>query len=247
MQTQHILLVGDKDATARGKAQVVLAPPKGEPFHDVFTEAILEDTSTHRHRSPLDWVASVGVHFAILATLLILPLYFTSGLDSRKLNLTFLAPPVMPVAAQPARPAPVRVFTPGKLTAPTFIPKAVLATQGPSPDEATMGAVGAVAGGVPGGIPGGQVGGVLGGVLGGALKGVQPPAPPVAAGPKAPVRVGGDVKPPRLLFGPEPEYPPLAKQARLSGVVVIDAVIDERGTVKGMRVVSGHPLLIPSA
>jgi protein TonB len=55
------------------------------------------------------------------------------------------------------------------------------------------------------------------------------------------------VKPPRLLFGPEPDYPLLAKQSRLSGVVVIDAIIDENGNVKGMRVISGHPLLIPAA
>jgi protein TonB len=59
--------------------------------------------------------------------------------------------------------------------------------------------------------------------------------------------VGGDVKPPRLLFGPQPEYPVLARQARLSGVVVIEAVIDEHGDVKGMRVISGHALLIPAA
>jgi len=69
----------------------------------------------------------------------------------------------------------------------------------------------------------------------------------VVAGPKVPVRVGGDVKPPRLLYGPDPDYPVLARQSRLSGVVVIEAVIDERGNVKGMRVVSGHPLLVPAA
>jgi protein TonB len=256
MQTQHFLLVGDIDPAGKSKAHVVLAPPRVEPLHDVFSEAMLEDTSAHQHRSPLDWIASIGVHFAILAVLLILPLYFTTGLDSHKLNLTFLAPPMMPAAApppplassaapRPAHVAEVRVFTPGQLMAPTFIPKAVVTTPGSAaapPDDVLMG----VAGGVPGGIPGGQVGGVLGGVLGGALKGVQPPAP-VAEAPKVPVRVGGAVKPPRLLFGPAPEYPVLARQARLSGVVVIEAVIDEHGDVKGMRVISGHALLIPAA
>jgi protein TonB len=53
--------------------------------------------------------------------------------------------------------------------------------------------------------------------------------------------------PPRLLYGPDPEYPILAKQSRLSGVVIIEAVIDEHGNVKGMRVISGHPLLVPAA
>jgi len=251
---QYIPFVGETEPAAKARAHIILEPPKVVPMHDVLAEALLEDTSVRQRRSTLDWVASFGVHVAILAVLMILPLYFTTGLDSKKLNLTFLAPPVMPAAPPPAamsppatpRPAhvtPPKVLTPGQLTAPSFIPKAVLppGTIGAPPDEALMG----VPGGVPGGIPGGQVGGVLGGVLGGVSKGA-PPAP-VAQGPKAPVRVGGDVKPPRLLFGPEPEYPVLAKQSRLSGVVVIEAIIDEHGNVKGMRVISGHALLIPAA
>jgi len=246
---------GSTESAAKLSAHIILPPPKNEPRHDVFSEAMLEDTSTHQRRSALDWVASIGVHFAILAMLLILPLYFTSGLNFQNLNLTFLAPPMMPAgpppppmtssAARPARVSPVRAFNAGKLTAPTFIPKAVVITPADSapPDEGITG----VAEGVPGGIPGGQVGGVLGGVFGGVVKGVPPPAPAVAPGPKAPVRVGGEVKPPRLLFAPEPEYPVLARQSRLSGVVVIEAIIDEHGKVTGMHVISGHPLLINSA
>jgi periplasmic protein TonB len=258
LQYQHILFVAETEPVAKASAHIVLGPPKVEPQHEVFAEAMLEDTSSHQRRSALDWVASFGVHVAILAGLLILPLYFTAGLDSRKLNLTFLAAPATPLAApppapmtssaapQPARITHARVFTPGQLTAPSFIPKVVVTSPGSAgapPDEALMG----VPGGVPGGMPGGQAGGSIGGMLGGVLKGVPPPAPPVAEGPKVPVRVGGDVKPPRLLFGPEPEYPILARQSRLSGIVTIEAVIDEHGKVTGMRVVSGHPLLVPAA
>lgn len=253
MQNQHILFVGGTESAARARTHFVLAPPRAEALHDVFAEAILEDNSTHQRRSAFDWVASIGVHFAILSVLLILPLYFTGGLDSQKLNLTFLAPPVMPAAAppppltssaapRPARITPARFFTSGRLTAPSFIPKAIAiipGSAGAPPDEALMG--------VPGGIPGGQVGGVLGGVLGGEWKGVPPPAPVLAEGPRVPVRVGGNVKPPRLLFSPDPVYPVLARQSRLSGVVIIEAIIDEHGKVTGMRVISGHPLLIPSA
>ncbi len=223
--------------------------------HDVLIDILLEETSIHQRRSPFDWVASFCVHIALVAVFIVLPLFFTSGLDFQKLNLTFLAPPAMLAAPPPpatvapaARPARVtlpRVITPGQITAPRFIPKAVAApdAEGTPPDEALLG----VTGGVPGGMPGGQVGGVIGGVLGGVAKGAPPPAQPVAQGPKPPVRVGGEVKPPRLLFGPPPEYPVLAKQSRLAGIVVIDAVIDEHGTVKGMRVISGDPLLIQAA
>lgn len=253
MLNEHILFVGEPGPAARARVHIVLVPPKVAPLHEVFAEAILDDTSAHQRRSALDWVAAVGVHFAILAMLLIAPLYFTAGLNYQKLNLTFLAPPAMPAgpppppmassAVRPARVAPVRVFNAGKLTAPSFIPRAVVTTpevaEAP-PDDAFMG--------VPGGISGGQMGGVIGGVLGGVSKGAPPPpAAPVAKGPVVPVRVGGDVKPPRLLFAPDPEYPTLARQARLSGVVIIEAIIDEHGNVKGMQVVSGHPLLIPAA
>lgn len=252
MQTQRFLFVGDAEP-AKERAHIVLAPPKVEPPHEVFSETMLEDSSTHQRRSPFDWVASIGAHFAILALLLILPLYFNKGLDFQKLNLTFLAAPATPLVApapapltssaalRPSRTTPARILTPGQLTAPTFIPKAVAPSPGSTgapPDDPLMG--------VAGGIPGGQVGGSIGGMLGDGLKGVSPAAP-VAEGPKVPVRVGGDVKPPRLLYGPDPIYPILAKQARLSGVVVIEAVIDEHGKVTGMRVISGHPMLIPAA
>ena len=87
----------------------------------------------------------------------------------------------------------------------------------------------------------------MGGVLGGMTKPVPAPVPAIAEGPKKPVRVGGTVKPPLLIYGPDPEYPTLAKRAHISGVVVIEAIIDEHGNVTGMRAISGQPLLIPAA
>jgi periplasmic protein TonB len=258
MSSQHVLFVADDVFCATEKRHLILPPSKVDDCHDVFAEAMLEDNSTRQRRSPLDWVVSIGVHFAILSGLLILPLYFTAGLDYQKLNLMFLAAPPMPAAAPPApmmssspmrivRPASLRPSNPSQLTAPSFISKAVsIATAGEEgpPDDAMLG----LSGGVPGGIPGGQAGGVVGGVLEGIAKSAPPPpASAVAEGPKGPVRVGGRVKPPQLIFGPEPEYPVLARQSKLSGMVIIEAIIDEHGNVKGMQVVSGHPLLIPSA
>ena len=258
MQDQRILILDEVQQAMKTKKQIVLAPPAVEPLHEVFAEAMLEDTSTHQRRSPLDWVVSIGVHFAILAVLLILPLYFTSGLDMQKFNMTFLVPPVTPAAPPPppmtsataarvVRPAPTRAFVAGKLTAPSFVPRAISTTppEAGVPLDISIG----VPGGIPGGIPGGQVGGVLGGVLGGALKGMPAPPAPVAVseGPKRPVEVGGRVKPPRLLYGPDPEYPVLAKMSRIAGTVVIEAIIDEHGNVTGMKAISGPVLLIPAA
>jgi periplasmic protein TonB len=215
-------------------------------MHNILAEAMIEENSIHQPRTLLDWVVSMIVHFTVLLVLMLLPLYFTSQLDVQRFNLTFLVapmppppPPPPPVALRTVRPVPTRSYTPGKLTAPSFIPKAIVIT---APEEVAMG----VPAGVPGGMPGGQVGGVIDGILGGAVNSAPAPPPPVE-GPKKPLVVGGDVKQPRLIYGPAPEYPDLARQALISGVVIIEAILDEHGNVTGMRVVKGHPLLIAAA
>ena len=235
----------------RPKISVTLPPPKREDPTRVFAETLLENSTTRQRRSPLDWAISFIVHFAILALLLFLPLYFSQGIDMKRLETTLLVAPMPPMAPPPpqapvsiARAVPVvpKVFTPGKLTAPTFIPKSVpIALTDSAPPEV---ALNAAMGGVPGGIPGGQIGGIVGGMPNIAA----PTAPiPVAERPKGPVRVGGSVKPPRLIFGPPAVYPTLASQSHVHGIVVVDAIIDEHGNVIQEKVVSGHPLLLQAA
>jgi len=94
--------------------------------------------------------------------------------------------------------------------------------------------------------PGRAGGGVLGGILGGIG---HPPAPPPPAPVvhQGPYRVGGKVQAPRLIRQVEPEYPPLARQARVQGDVIIDSMIDTEGRVTQMKVVSGSSLLVQSA
>ncbi len=44
-----------------------------------------------------------------------------------------------------------------------------------------------------------------------------------------------------------PAYPPLARQAHVQGMVVLDADISKDGTIESLRVISGHPMLVPAA
>jgi protein TonB len=67
------------------------------------------------------------------------------------------------------------------------------------------------------------------------------------AAPAAPVPVGGDVKPAKLLSSTPPVYPTLAKNQHVSGNVLIDALIDANGRVTTMKVVSGPTLLHQAA
>ena len=251
MISEQNLLLEQVYPGGRSKISVTLPPPKIENQGRVFSEALLEDSSTRQRRSPMDWALSFLVHFAILILLLFVPLYFSQGIDMKRLETTLLVAPMPPMAPAPPPPAAAipravhmtpKVFTPGQITAPTFIPKAVptVSTDAAPPEEAFNSSMG----GVPGGVPGGQIGGITGGMPGVAAPVVPTP---VAERPKGPVRVGGLVKPPRLIFGPPAIYPTLAAQSHVHGIVVIDAVIDEHGNVIQEKVVSGHPLLLQAA
>ncbi len=67
------------------------------------------------------------------------------------------------------------------------------------------------------------------------------------AEPAAPVPIGGDVKPAKLLKSVQPIYPSMAKSQHVSGNVQIDALIDADGNVSAMKVLSGPALLRESA
>jgi protein TonB len=50
-----------------------------------------------------------------------------------------------------------------------------------------------------------------------------------------------------LIYRVQPQYPTLARQARIQGVVVLRALITRGGKIENLQVVSGHPLLVKSA
>lgn len=239
-----IPMVGETQAAASRFAVPAVVGHRNE----LFSEALLEMSSTRPKRRVTDVLMSVGVHIFVLVAVILPSLYFTDSIDLNKFSKTFLVgppppPPPPPVAQAITKvvPTPRRILTQGKLLAPIAIPQKVviIKEEMPSPDLS-----GGVAGGVPGGVVGGQLGGVIGGIIAGSAHSNIPV--PVSA-PKAPIRVGGRIRAPRATFQPAPIYPILAKQTRLQGVVSIDAVIDAEGNVMEMHVVSGQPLLIPAA
>ena len=100
-----------------------------------------------------------------------------------------------------------------------------------------------------GGIVGGVSGGVLGGIVGGVPAPPPPPRPQDASAAPIPgrIRVGGNVQADNLISQTRPEYPALAKQARIQGVVELEAIIGKDGHVMNLSVVRGHPLLVQAA
>lgn len=221
--------------------------------NDVFLKALLETPTTkYERRSPLEWLGAMGFHIVVVSALVIVPLYSTATIHlSEYHEVPLVAPPPAPppppaghtIAPHPTHPKAKLNYTLQTLTAPTAIPMKVSGgsdnTAEPTPDLG-------VPGGVAGGVPGGQIGGVIGGVIGGTGTSAPTPPPAPRAAPKI-LRVGSGLKAPRQTYNIDPEYPALARQAHISGLVVVEAVIDERGNVVQAHVVSGHPLLLAEA
>jgi protein TonB len=82
---------------------------------------------------------------------------------------------------------------------------------------------------------------------------VAPAAPstPAAAAPtgvnNANAKAGGQIQQAVLVYRKEAEYPKIAKQTGAKGVVTLNATITKDGTVKNVKVVSGHPMLVNAA
>ena len=220
-------------------------PQSAAQTQQTFIRGMLEMPLQKENRNPAELVASLLFHVLIVAAVIIAPLLFTRTIDLSRLENTFLiAPPPPPPAAPPAQAEKVlravaRPIPQQAVTQPVLIPAKIrIVHEAPPPDPGTIGVIG----GVPGGIPGG----VLGGGIGGTST-LAPPPPPPARHQNEILRVGGDVKPPQVIYSPAPVYPPLARTTHTEGVVIIDAVIDPTGHVVEARAISGPGLLMEAA
>jgi periplasmic protein TonB len=230
-------------------AQKPVVIPRNKIEEGSFRSSMIELNRMKSGSRTLDILISLAVNLTLLTGPVFAGLYFTDTLNLKQFTNTFLVappppppPPPAPSAAAVKAPPAHRVFeNSGRLTAPRVIPKNVAEIK-----EASLAADGDGVFGVPGGVPGGLMGGVLGGVIGGG-RSTSAPVAPKAIKPTGPVRVGGNVREPKVITRVAPNYPALARQIHLQGAVVIEAVLDEGGNVVEMQVVSGPPLLIASA
>lgn len=211
-------------------------------------DSMLESSPVKRARqNPWAYVVSLIFQTLMIGVMILVPLLYTEALPQTMLSSILVAPPPPPPPPPPPAAAPVRrivkrvsLMEAGKLRAPREIPKEIaIIKEEPIPaDEGAFGVVG----GVPGGVPGGQMGGVIGGVLGG----IPSAAPPPPAAPTR-IRVSTGVQEAKITRKVAPNYPPIAKQARIQGMVQIEAVIARDGSIQNLRVLDGHPLLAQAA
>src|SRR2546427_4673335 len=211
-------------------------------------------------KKPRVIVLAAGIHVLLVASIIILQMAIPEKLGEFQLltTLYMAAPPPPPplsiskapepkphvvqeeaaVRETPAvvEPQPEPVEKP-ELTTPVNIPKDIARIVDAAPPKG----ISEARSGVTGGATTSSAGGLFGGVLGGT--GNVPPPPP----PPAPIRVGGNVKQPKIVHIEQPKYPPEAKRARIEGVVVLEATVTAEGTVDKVKVISGPPMLVESA
>ncbi|MGP8243366.1 MAG: energy transducer TonB [Bryobacteraceae bacterium] len=214
---------------------------------------MFEQTFVMTGKTKKGWTVMVSliVQCLLLVVAVILPMVYFDVLPAAQLSSFLVAPPPPPPPPPPPAAAPIvkivkvipRQFDAGKLIAPKSVPKEIaVISESELPPTA-----GGVVGGVPGGVGGGAVGGVLGGIIGSVPTAAPPPPPPPKAVVPQRIRVGGNVQAANLINQVRPIYPPLAKQARISGVVELSAIIGKDGRVQDLKVVRGHPLLVQAA
>lgn len=212
----------------------------------MFEDSLIESGGKLKTKRGYTSIISFLLQFVIIGVLVLIPLIFTEALP-KTVTLGFLVAPPPPPPPPPPAAAPVHVvhqiqtdIVNGQLRTPTKIPQKVQMIkedEAPPPAMATTGVVG----GVPGGVPGGSMGGVIGSVLS-----ATPVAVPKIATPQR-VRVSSGVSQGLLIRKVPPAYPPLARQARIQGTVILQAQISKTGDIENLTLVSGHPMLAPAA
>jgi protein TonB len=211
----------------------------------MFEDSLIESGGKLKTKRGAWTFFSFVLEAVLLGVLVLIPLLFTEALPKTQLMTFLVAPPPPPPPPPPAAAVPTVVhhvqtdLITGQLRTPTKIPEKVQMIK--EEEAPPMMASGGVVGGVPGGIPGGQMGGVIGGIISST-----PVAVPKVATPQR-VRVSQGVTQGLLIKKVQPNYPPLARQARIQGSVLLQAEISKDGTIENLRLISGHPMLAPSA
>jgi periplasmic protein TonB len=211
-------------------------------YIDVFEQSILIDNRPNKSWS---FLASLSVELVVISVMVLVPLIYGDHLPDFHWKSVTVGPPVRPrqpqrvlqnVSSGPARPIflnPPRIFNPIHT------------------DRATQPAVyGMTALDQPPGI---QVvsgdGGGTGPVLFERPMNIKPP---VAFTPRPkptsePIRVSSGVQMAKLVKQVVPTYPPLARNARISGTVHLVGIIAKDGTIRNLQLLDGHPLLAQAA
>jgi protein TonB len=210
----------------------------------MFEDSLIESGGRLKTQRGRTTTVAFILEVMVIIVMILIPLIFTEALPRTQL-MTFLVAPPPPPPPPPPPAAVVKVpkviqtdIVNGELRTPTKIPQKVqmIKEDEAPPPVSTSGVIGGI-----GGMPGGQMGGVIGGIVAAA----NLPVPKIAAPQR--IRVSSGVSQGLLVRKVQPAYPPLARQARIQGVVILQAQISKEGNIENLQLISGHPMLAPAA
>lgn len=209
----------------------------------MFADSLLESAWAHDSRRGWTTALSFAIQGVAVAGLLLLPLIYGEKLPGVLWIQPIVAPMPLPAPIAPDEihrsSAVSNLSSDGHMIPPTSIPdhiEPVEESVPPMPVGAAYGAVGAT-------DRSSARDGVMHSILSVMSSVLPPPTHPTIARPT----VTSHMMEGYLVHKVQPEYPPLARQARIQGAVVLQAIISRTGTIENLQVLSGHPMLIPSA
>lgn len=198
----------------------------GELFAQTLTP------SRARPRSRWTLLGSLVTHLLVLIALVVLPLSAAIDNPAVPTKLIEFVTPSLPPTPPPRHPERPREVRPA--VNPEAAPPAAATALAPEKDPPPT----SIASGPPAADFAVTSGRAPDGILGRAVASLT--APPARI---QPVPLGGRIREPRRLTYVPPVYPTMAQTARVEGVVILEAIIDETGTVGQIRVLRSIPLL----
>jgi protein TonB len=208
----------------------------------MFTSTI-NSSWDERSRRGLTTLTSFGLQALACVAVLVLPLL-------RPMGLPLLRPLSTPISlGQPMGEVPAFRAHPSGGTAPSNHPAVITLTMPtripsdiPTPGDDGPPQIGPSGSGGPGLSGPGSPDGILN-TLGTGARPILPPQPVTVA---PPVRIS-HMDEGNLVHKVLPVYPALARGARIQGQVVLQALISKQGVIENLKVLGGHPLLVPAA
>ena len=203
----------------------------------MFEDALMESTGRIRSRS--GWFSGVAalINGSAVSLLLLWPVMHPASLPRQTLN-TLLMAPAPPMAPAQRMPRVVDVAhavrAANPFAAPTRIPQRITDHDAPAPALDTG----------LGPLTHEGDAGTLNGLadsIGTAA------APEVRVARAKPLAISSGVMAGNRLSGAAPQYPAIARAARVDGTVVLAAIIARSGAIENLHVVSGPPLLTSAA
>jgi TonB family protein len=183
---------------------------------------------------------SISAHAVIVVAIFVAPIFATADLPDPHRPLTFetitpIEAPAIPVTPRSQTTPPAATAQTIPLTPPPELPPDMPSSAMPPPIPGPCDSCGVV------GIPVGN------GAVFGDLPTPPPPPPPPPSARHEPVRIGGVIRPPTRVNYVAPVYPQIALASRQEATVILEAVIDEKGSVRELRVLRGRALFDDAA